>query len=80
MHNANVPEAVHRTLKARAAQHGMSLSDFLLADVAEVTRLPTLEEHVARVRSHPMPHMDVSVAELIREAREEREDRLDARR
>ena len=60
MHNANVSEDVHRTLEARAAQHGMALSDFLLADVAEVTRLPTLEEHVARVRGRPMLRMDVS--------------------
>jgi len=27
----NVPDAVHRTLKARAAMAGMSLSDYLLA-------------------------------------------------
>ena len=76
----NVPEDVHRTLKARAARQGMSLSEFLLAEITELARLPTLEEHVARVRSRPMVHMEVSAAELIREAREEREHELDARR
>ncbi len=76
----NVPEDVHRTLKARAAKQGMSLSEFLLAEVTDLARLPTLEEHVARVRSRSMVHMDVPAAELIREAREERERQLDARR
>ena len=76
----NVPEDVHRTLKARAAKQGMSLSEYLLAEVTELARLPTLEEHAARVRSRPMVRMAVPSAELIREAREERERELDARR
>jgi plasmid stability protein len=82
----NVPEDVHRTLKARAAKMGISLSEYLLGEVTDLARLPTLEEHVARVRARPMVRFDVSAAELIREAREERErdvDRaigLDARR
>ena len=76
----NVPEDVHRTLKARAAKAGLSLSEYLLARVADFARLPTLEEHVARVRARPMVHMDVQAAELIREGREERERDLDARR
>jgi plasmid stability protein len=76
----NVPEDVHRTLKARAAKRGMSLSEFLLAEVTELARLPTLEEHVARVRSRPMVDLGASAADLIRDAREERERELDARR
>ena len=31
----NVPDALHRTLKARAAMAGMSLSDYLLAEIRE---------------------------------------------
>jgi plasmid stability protein len=76
----NVPEDVHSTLKARAAASGMSLSEYLLGQVTDTARLPTLEEHVARVRRRPMVHMDVPADELIHEAREEREDELDARR
>jgi plasmid stability protein len=76
----NVPEDVHSTLKARAAARGMSLSEYLLEQLAEAARLPTLEDHVARVRRRPMVHMDVPPAALIREAREERERELDARR
>lgn len=34
----NVPDALHRKLKARAALEGMSLSDYLLAEVQAVWR------------------------------------------
>ena len=76
----NVPEDVHRTLKARAAKQGRSLSEYLLAEVSELARLPTLEEHVERVRSRPMADLGTSAADLVREAREERQRELDARR
>jgi antitoxin FitA len=76
----NVPDDVHRTLKARAAVRGMSLSEYLLEQVTDSARLPTLEEHAARVRARPMAHLDGTAAELIYEAREERERELDARR
>ena len=40
----NVPDEVHRELKVRAAQAGMSLSDFLNAELARlVTRRPLQE-------------------------------------
>ena len=40
----NVPEALHRGLKARAAMAGMSLSDYLLAEIKEIAERPTLAE------------------------------------
>ena len=40
----NVPDVLHRTLKARAAMAGMSLSDYLLAEIKEVADRPTLAE------------------------------------
>lgn len=75
----NVPEDVHRTLKARAARKGMSLSEYLLAQVTELAERPSLEELVARIRRRPMVRSEVSGAELVREARAERERELDAR-
>jgi antitoxin FitA len=75
----NVPDDVHRTLKSRAAMKGMSLSEYLLAEVTELAEHPSLEELVARIRSRPMIRSEVSNAELIREARAERERELDAR-
>jgi antitoxin FitA len=39
----NVSDAIHRTLKSRAALAGMSLSDYLLAEVREIALTPTLQ-------------------------------------
>jgi hypothetical protein len=40
----NVPDGLHRSLKARAAMAGMSLSDYLLAEIKEIAERPTLAE------------------------------------
>jgi antitoxin FitA len=45
----NVPDEVHRTLKARAAIAGMSLSDYLKRDLEVSAARPSLEEIDARV-------------------------------
>jgi antitoxin FitA len=37
----NVPDEVHRTLRARASAAGQSLSDYLLAEVTRVASVPT---------------------------------------
>jgi len=49
----DVPEDVHRTLKARAAAQGTSLSDYVLHEVTRVARIPTPEELDERIRSRP---------------------------
>ena len=45
----NVPDDVHRTLKARAAAAGMSLSDYVKQDLEAAAARLTLEEIDARV-------------------------------
>jgi plasmid stability protein len=47
----DVPEDVHRTLKARAAATGRSLSDYLLREITRVARTPTPEELDERIRA-----------------------------
>jgi plasmid stability protein len=47
----NVPEDVHRMLKARAALAGTSLSDYLLREITRVAEAPTPEELDARIRA-----------------------------
>lgn len=47
----NVPDDVHRTLKARAASQGTSLSDYVLREVTRSARSPTAEELDARIRA-----------------------------
>jgi len=50
----NVPDELHRTLKARAAKAGMSLSDYLLSEVERIARKPTMQEWLEQV-SHDEP-------------------------
>ena len=47
----NVPEDLHRTLKARAARLGMTLSDYLLSEIEQIAEKPTLGEMMERLRS-----------------------------
>jgi antitoxin FitA len=66
----NVPDAVHRKIKARAAQAGMSLSDFLLAEIQRVTALPTRDEMLARLHTRRRVKLRTPAARIIREERE----------
>lgn len=69
----NVPVPLHRTLKARAAAAGMSLSDYLLAEVERGAAVPTLAEWVASVRSgSQLTSLRVRPADVIRQERESR--------
>ena len=45
----NVPDAVHRRLKARAAEEGLSLSDYILRDAKRLAEQPTHEELARRL-------------------------------
>jgi plasmid stability protein len=63
----NVPEEVHRTLKARAALAGTSLSDYLLREITRVARSPAPEELDARI--HARTPVDVTTDEIL-EARD----------
>jgi len=68
----NVPDEIHRTLKVRAAEAGMSLSEYLLREVRRVAEKPTLEEVVARIKQDPPVRLWKSAAEIIREERDSR--------
>ena len=47
----NVPDEIHRKLKARAALAGMSISEFLLREIERSLERPTREELLRRLRS-----------------------------
>ena len=68
----NVPETLHRTLKARAALAGMSLSDFLLAEIREVAARPTADELRRRIASRASVSPSVPPAEAVRRERDNR--------
>ena len=66
----NVPDAVHRKIKARAAQSGMTLSDYLLAEIERIAALPTRDEMLARLHARSGVKLRTSAAEVIRKERE----------
>ena len=68
----NVPESLHRLLKARAAMAGMSLSDYLLAEIRQVAERPTITELRERLRSRAPVTSPLSAAEAVREERKAR--------
>lgn len=65
----NVPDELHRTLKARAALAGMSLSDYLLAELRALATRPTPEELRRRLASRVRVHPRVSAATAVRRKR-----------
>jgi plasmid stability protein len=68
----NVPEALHRQLKSRAALEGMSLSDYLLSEIRQVAERPTLSELRARLALREGVRPSVTPAEAVRAERDRR--------
>lgn len=68
----NVPDGLHRTLKARAAMAGMSLSDFLLAEMRRLAERPTIAELRERLRHRSPVVVGASAAEAVRNERDAR--------
>lgn len=68
----NVPDDVHRKLKVRAAQQGMSLSDYLKQELLHIAQLPTVEEVLERAR-HRGP-ANLSAEDIVNTIRSMRGD------
>jgi plasmid stability protein len=68
----NVPEALHRRLKSRAALAGMSLSDYLLAEMRNIAERPTMAELRERMASRTSVTLTISAAEMVRAERDSR--------
>ena len=68
----NVPDALHRSLKSRAALAGMSLSDYLLGEIKEIAEKPTLAELRLRLHRRQPITTPIDTARLVREEREAR--------
>ena len=69
----NVPEDIHRRLKVRAAEAGMSLSELLLREVTRVALRPTLDELTARIRRREKPAGAIDSAVAVRAERDSRQ-------
>jgi hypothetical protein len=68
----NVPDDLHRKLKARAARAGMSISEYLLREIKHSLARPTPEELLQRLRSHGRVNLAESAAEAVAAEREGR--------
>lgn len=68
----NVPDALHRRLKARAAMAGKSLSDYLLAEMRMLAERPTMEEFMERLKSRTPVASELDTARYVREERDSR--------
>jgi antitoxin FitA len=65
----NVPDALHRSLKARAAMAGRSLSDYLLSEIKEIAERPTLSEMRLRLHRREPVTLELDTARLLQEER-----------
>jgi plasmid stability protein len=66
----NVPEPLHRQLKSRAALAGMSLSDYLLAEIRAAAERPTMAELAARLHSRTPTAPSPAPADAVRAERD----------
>jgi antitoxin FitA len=65
----NVPDDLHRTLKAKAAARGLTLSDYLLQMAEREATRVTWEEMSERIRRRGRVPLGTSAADIIRENR-----------
>ena len=68
----NVPDKLHRKLKARAALAGMSLSDYLVAEIRRIAERATPEELLERLERRKAIRPRVSPAAAVRKERDSR--------
>jgi hypothetical protein len=68
----NVPDALHRKLKRRAARAGISLSSYLLSEIKEIAERPTLAEFRERLHQREPISLEIDSAGLVREERDSR--------
>jgi plasmid stability protein len=68
----NMPDDIHREMKARAARAGMSLSDYLLREVEHIAARRPLEELLEAHRNRVRPRLSETPAEMVRRERDSR--------
>jgi plasmid stability protein len=66
----NVPDALHRKLKARALDSGRTLSDYLLSELERLAARPTREEMLTRLHGRKPVTLKTPAAVVIRNERE----------
>ena len=69
----DVPDDVHRTLKARAAASGVSLSEYVRTVLARAAARPTPQELMARIEARGPVRLDEPSEVSVRRLRDEGE-------
>lgn len=72
----NVPEAMHRRLKARAAAEGVSMSQYVMAAIERALERPSRRELLAAIQQQPEVTLDPSPADVLRAERDLRGELL----
>jgi plasmid stability protein len=68
----NVPDALHRKLKMRAARQGTSLSEYLRQEIELIAERSTLQETLAEIANLPPATWGEPLAQTIRRLRDRR--------
>lgn len=68
----NVPETLHRRLKARAALEGISMSRYVLREIEKALERPSRRELLEAIRLQPEVELEPSPADVLREERDSR--------
>jgi len=68
----NVPDEVHRRLKARAAMEGQSLSEYALGELRRALERPTRRELLERVAAREPSFVKMGAAATVRAERDAR--------
>lgn len=66
----NMPEAMHRKLKARAAEEGLTLSDYLLRELRVSAGRPTRTQLLERLRKREQFKPKTPPAVVVRQERD----------
>jgi len=67
----NVPDDLHRRLKARAAHQGLTLSEYLLRMADREAARPTVAELADRIQREGRGRLKIDTAAVVRSLRDE---------
>lgn len=68
----HVPDALHRKLKARASQEGLSLSEYLIREAERLVERPTMAEMRVRLANRRRVTPSIPPAQAVRTERDSR--------
>jgi antitoxin FitA len=67
----DIPERLHRELRKRAKARGQTLTDYVEEVLEREVARPPAEEVFDRIESRPPVELDIRIAEMIRQGRQE---------